>query len=176
MIQFAHEGSSGRPQGSPLPYKTEKNLSVEGRGDPCGRPDDLPQADAKPYILVVDDEPSITSVVLLMLEMEGYDALAISDSPQVLPFLQRLQAEGPQPLPALILLDLMMPELSGYELAAQLRQHPTYAQIPIIIMTADWRVQSARDVPGAVDLLSKPFQISTLLNKVERYVSQVSCA
>jgi len=156
MIQFSHEESNTTRTVEQCPGK--------------------PAGGNKPYILVVDDEPSITAIVLMMLEMEGYDALAIGDSPRVLPFLQRLQSSGTQPLPALILLDLMMPGLSGYELAAQLMQHPAYAQIPIIIMTADYRVHSARDVPGAADLLSKPFQVSTLLNKVERYLSRVPCA
>ena len=124
-----------------------------------------------PYTLVIDDDPAITSVVLLMLEMEGYVGLSISDSLKVLPFLQQIEAQETTRLPAVILLDLMMPGLSGYEIAAQLAQHPSYAHIPIIIMTADHRVCAASAVPGAVDLLSKPFQLNALLAKMERYLS-----
>ncbi len=125
----------------------------------------------KPYILIIDDNLAIASIVLLMLEMEGYAGLSISDSRKVLPFLQHIEVEGTKRMPAVILLDLTMPELSGYEIAAQLTQHPAYAHIPIIIMTADYRVCAASAIPGAVDLLSKPFQLNALLSKVERYLS-----
>jgi CheY-like chemotaxis protein len=127
----------------------------------------------KPYVLVVDDDPAISSVVKLILEMEGYAALTISDSLQVLPFLQHM--EDNTRMPAVILLDLMMPGLSGYEIAAALTQHTCYAHIPIIIMTADHRVRAVNAIPGAVDLLTKPFQINVLLSKVEGYLAHVAC-
>ena len=78
-------------------------------------------------------------------------------------------------MPAVILLDLMMPGLSGYEIATALAEHTSYAHIPIIVMTADHRVSVANDIPGAVDLLTKPFQINVLLSKVGGYLSAVAC-
>jgi len=151
MPQYAHEGSS-------TPISLEENPGISTLSN-------------KPYVLIIDDNPAITTIVLFMLEMEGYAGLTVSDSLKVLPFLQHIEETGTKQMPALILLDLMMPELSGYELAAQLKQHPSYAHIPIIIMTADYRVQTASAVPGAVDLLSKPFQAHVLLSKVKRYLS-----
>jgi CheY-like chemotaxis protein len=127
----------------------------------------------QPYVLIIDDDPAISSVVKLILEMEDYAALTISDSLQVLPFLQHM--EDNTRMPAVILLDLMMPGLSGYEIAAALAQHTSYAHIPIIIMTADHRVSAATAIPGAVDLLTKPFQLNVLLSKVGRYLSHAQC-
>ena len=121
----------------------------------------------KPYILVIDDEESIVSVIMFLLETEGYAGIGISDSQQVLAFLQQA---GPQHLPSVILLDLMMPGISGYAIAAELKRNEQFVHIPLIIMTADSRVRSASAVPGAVDFLAKPFQISALLSKLEHYL------
>ena len=125
----------------------------------------------RPYVLVVDDDPAIASVVMLTLEMEDYAGLSILDSRQVLPFLQQIEADATKHLPAVILLDLMMPCLSGYEVAAQLAQRPCFARIPIVVMTADYRVRTAGAVPGATELLSKPFPVSALLTLLEHYLS-----
>jgi two-component system sensor histidine kinase ChiS len=135
----------------------------------------IPAIANRPYVLVVDDDPAITSVVMLTLEMEDYAGLSISDGQQVLPFLYQIEADATRYMPAVILLDLMMPGLSGYEVAAMLAQHPGFACIPIIIMTADYRVRTASAVPGATDLLSKPFPVSALLTKLEPYLSCVPC-
>jgi CheY-like chemotaxis protein len=116
-----------------------------------------------PYILIVDDDDAILTVVMLLLETEGYTGLGFSSSQKVLPFLEQV---GPKHLPAVILLDLMMPGMSGYEIALQLSQREQYANIPVVIMTADNRVQSASVVPGSADFISKPFQMATLLSKV----------
>jgi len=135
----------------------------------------IPTIADRPYVLVVDDDPAITSVVMLTLELEDYAGLSISDSRQVVPFLYQIEADATKHMPAVILLDLMMPGFSGYEVADLLVQHPGFASIPIIIMTADYRVRSASAVPGAIDLLSKPFSVSALLTKLECYLSIVPC-
>src|SRR5712691_8102807 len=121
-----------------------------------------------PYVLVVDDDDAILSVIMLLLETENYAGLGFTDSPKVLPFLEQLDAEH---LPSVILLDLMMPLVTGYELAAQLSQHKRFSHIPIIIMTADSRVKSVNAVPGAAEWIGKPFQMQALLNKLARYLS-----
>src|SRR2546422_9560193 len=88
------------------------------------------------YVLVVDDDQAILSVVMLLLETEGYAGVGVSDSQKVIPFLERM---GVKHKPKLILLDLMMPGISGYDIAHWLSQHEQYATIPIVIMTADHR-------------------------------------
>jgi len=151
MIQYTSEGRT------PV-IQNEENVAILTTGN-------------RPYVLVVDDDPAIASVVMLTLEMEDYAGLSISDSRQVLPFLQQIEADATKHLPAVILLDLMMPGLSGYEVAAQLARCPCFAHIPIVVMTADYRVRSAGAVPGATELLSKPFPVSALLTMLEHYLS-----
>ncbi|HLI05210.1 MAG TPA: response regulator [Ktedonobacteraceae bacterium] len=123
-----------------------------------------------PYVLVVDDDNAILSVVMYLLENEGYTGIGFTESEQVLPFLQEMRQRGRQHLPALILLDLMMPHISGYDIAHWLADHESYAHIPILVMTADMRVRDKNGVPGAADFLFKPFQISTLISKLEHYL------
>jgi CheY-like chemotaxis protein len=120
-----------------------------------------------PYVLVIDDDDSILSVVLLLLEMEEHIGLGVVDSTKVVPLLEGLDSKH---FPSVILLDLMMPMVTGYEIAAHLSQHPRYGHIPIVVMTADNRVRSASAVPGAVDWISKPFEMEDLLAKLERYL------
>ncbi len=129
---------------------------------------ELPHAPNTPYVLIIDDDEAIVSVLLFLLESEQYTGVGLSDSKKVVPFLQQA---GPQHLPSLILLDLIMPQLSGYEIAAALSQNAQYAHLPIIIMTADSRVRSASAVAGARDWIAKPFQLDTLLTKLEQYLS-----
>jgi CheY-like chemotaxis protein len=121
-----------------------------------------------PYVLVIDDDDAILSVVMLLLESEDFAGIGISDSQKVLPF---LQATATNHLPSIILLDLMMPIVSGYDIVAQVSHDDRLSRIPIVIMTADNRVRSASAVPGAADLIRKPFQISVLLSKLEDYLS-----
>ena len=120
------------------------------------------------YALIVDDDDAILSVVMLLLEMEGYAGLGVSNSQEVIPFLEQA---SPDHLPTVILLDLMMPIVSGYDIARNLSQHEKFAHIPIIIMTADNRVKSASAIHGATDLVNKPFQIQLLLEKLNRYLT-----
>ena len=120
-----------------------------------------------PYVLVVDDDEAIVSVLLLLLESENCTGIGISDSRNVLPFLQQLDTNS---FPSVILLDLMMPVLSGYDIASKLSQDERYNRLPIVIMTADSRVRGAGAVQGAIDYVAKPFQIDALLTKLKTYL------
>lgn len=120
-----------------------------------------------PYALIIDDDDSILAVVMLLLEMEGYTGLSISNSLEVVPFLEQVPNDH---LPGVILLDLMMPVASGYDVALNLSQHEKLAHIPVIIMTADNRVKDASEIKGATDLVNKPFQIQLLLDKLKLYL------
>ena|SRR5258708_7777823 len=128
----------------------------------------LPAVPDSPYVLIVDDDEAIISVLIFLLETENYVGVGISDSKKVLSFLQQAAS---QRLPAVVLLDLMMPGPSGYEIAARLSQTEEYRHLPIIIMTADGRVRSASVVSGASDWVAKPFQLDSLLTKLEYYLA-----
>ena len=122
-----------------------------------------------PYVLVVDDDEAIVSVLLLLLEGEGLSGIGITDSRNVFPFLSQLDTDQ---FPSVILLDLMMPILSGYEIAGKLSQSERYRHLPIIIMTADGRIRSASSVQGAIDYIAKPFQIDALMTKLKSHLDR----
>jgi CheY-like chemotaxis protein len=122
-----------------------------------------------PYVLTVDDEEAIVDVIQFLLESEGYNGFGISNSLKVPGFLNSLNDNL---LPSVILLDLMMPGLSGYEVAEALSQNERYKHIPVIIMTAGSRVQSFGSIQGAVDFVTKPFHLESLLAKLKAYLDQ----
>lgn len=125
------------------------------------------------YALVVDDEPAILSVVMLLLETEGYAGIGFSQSRNVLPFLEHLHKNGLERgarLPSVIVLDLMMPGISGYEIITWLREQSWTTNIPVIIMTADHRVCDKSAIPGATALLHKPFHLNELLTLLEQHL------
>src|SRR5260370_23367313 len=104
-----------------------------------------------------------------LLETEGYSSVGFAESQWVLPFLQEMGKRGERHLPALILLDLMMPVVSGYDIARWLSEHEPYDHIPILVITDDARVHHKSDLHGAQDILLKPFQIDVLLTLVHDF-------
>jgi CheY-like chemotaxis protein len=113
-----------------------------------------------PYALVVDDDEGIREAMIDLLSMEGYDVLCAENGCVALALMQ--QAALP---PFVILLDLNMPVMDGYQVLAELRQDATRATIPVIVMTAN-RV-THEDLVGAVGLVPKPVAVDDLLLAVE---------
>ncbi len=111
-------------------------------------------------ILLVDDEPSITQLVQLYLEREGYSCLVARDGLAALEAVKKND-------PALMVLDLMLPELDGFEVCRRLRadDHP----IPIIMLTArDEDVDKIVGLElGADDYLTKPFNPRELVARIK---------
>jgi DNA-binding response OmpR family regulator len=115
----------------------------------------------KPRILLVDDEPSIVKMVGKRLEIEGFDVLVAIDGQEAL---AKAQAEQPD----LIILDLMLPKLNGYEVCTMLKQDTRFQRIPIVMFTA--RAQEKDEKLGmecgANGFVRKPFRAQELLEKV----------
>ena len=111
-------------------------------------------------ILVVDDDPDLRETVQAILEGEGYDTVGASDG------IEAFERLRPGPAPSLILLDLMMPRMSGWEFRAAQMVDPKLAGIPVVVMTASSTLSG-----GAVDVevLFKPVPYQTLLETVARY-------
>jgi DNA-binding NarL/FixJ family response regulator len=109
-------------------------------------------------ILVIEDEPQMRRNMATVLKMEGFEALVAENG--------RLGVEAAKrELPALILCDVMMPELDGYDVLAELRADPTTAGIPFIFLTAKGEKADLRFGmnSGADDYLTKPVDIPDLL-------------
>ncbi|NMO18985.1 response regulator [Pyxidicoccus fallax] len=114
-----------------------------------------------PVVLVVDDDPDILEALSEILEAEGFEIRRARNGKEAL---ERLEPEPPN----LILLDLMMPVMDGWEFAQRMRQKPAVATIPIIVLSADRNVGSKAADIGAVGHLAKPFELNDLLDMVRR--------
>ena len=119
-------------------------------------------------LLVVEDEPENRLFIGLMLRNEGYDVLEAEDGFAAIEMLRAI------PLPELILLDVMMPGLNGWQVFEQIRQVPEWAAIPVVMLTA---LAQRADVERAVQLgvdgyLTKPFEPADLLHTIEETLSR----
>ena len=111
-------------------------------------------------ILVVDDNEQIRVAVADILEDEGYPVAHAEDG---LDALEKLRTGL---CPRLILLDLMMPHMDGATFRRHQAQDPSLANIPVVVVSADWRIhQVARDL-GVAGALPKPFSAKALLDVV----------
>lgn len=115
------------------------------------------------HILVVEDDRDIRDSVVEILEDEGY---AVSDASGGHEALERL-ANGPAK-PDLILLDLMMPGMNGYQFRAEQLKSDEYARIPVVVITADATAQERAAPLQAAAFLRKPIKIQPLLNTIKQ--------
>ena len=112
-------------------------------------------------ILIVDDDPDIRDALSECLRYEGYDVHAAADGRDAL---DRLEF-GLKP--DVILLDLMMPVLNGFEVLLALRTRPEWRTIPVVVVSAN-RGYQAEDLQGAVGILRKPVNVDRLISVVEQ--------
>lgn len=113
-------------------------------------------------VTVIDDDPSILAVVTDVLRDEGYEVDAHLNSVDAL----RAVTER---TPHLVLLDMRMPVMDGWQFTRQLRERGI--EVPIVVMTAAQDARAWAEEVGAVGYISKPFDIDHLLAEVERAVT-----
>ena len=116
------------------------------------------------HILVVDDDPNSREIVQTFLESRGYSVRTAANGEAA------LAAVGQGQIPELILLDVMMPGMDGWEVARTLKDHTDYADIRVVMMTArsDFSDKQKGLQAGADDYLVKPIQLEDLGNTVKR--------
>lgn len=121
----------------------------------------------KPKILVVDDEPDAVEVIEFNLKQAGFDVITAADGQEALHKARTL-------LPDLIVLDVMLPELDGFEVCRILRRDTTTAALPIIMLTA--KVTEVDRVVGlelgADDYVTKPFSPRELVLRVRKLLER----
>lgn len=105
-------------------------------------------------ILIADDEPAVRQLLELVLRSQGYEVVATQNGDQLVRTAQEW-------IPDLVIIDLMMPQMDGYEAIRQLRNDTRTAHVPMLILTAR---STAEDVvtgfdTGADDYVTKPFSI-----------------
>ena len=114
-------------------------------------------------ILIVDDDPAITTLLRMSFELEGHVVMTASSGAEALELARRIH-------PAAMVVDVMMPEMDGLELVRRLRENETTAQIPIVCCSAR---ALAGDVEaglaaGADDYITKPVDPTELVDRVEK--------
>ena len=115
-------------------------------------------------ILVVEDDPSVRGLLQTLLSAEGYDVVTASDG------LAGLVKATSSP-PALVLLDLMMPDLGGVRVLEEMRDDPELADIPVIVVTGKVdAVPGMRTLLGDDNVFLKPFAVGELLSRVGEVV------
>jgi len=111
-------------------------------------------------VLVVDDDADIRETVSLILEDEGYEVQSAPDGAIALAMLR----EGPRP--DVILLDLMMPVMNGWQFREEQERDPELVGIPIVVLSADASLKDKAGYFGGA-YLSKPVNIESLLEAIE---------
>ncbi|MGO8684215.1 MAG: response regulator [Thermoleophilia bacterium] len=117
-------------------------------------------------ILVADDDPDILSIVAMSLEAQGYTVLRAANGREAV-------TQAHENMPDLILLDMMMPELSGYEVIGELKADETTRAIPVVGLSAKaMSTDMERATDAGIDgYITKPFRIAQVLNVVEGYLN-----
>jgi two-component system, sensor histidine kinase and response regulator len=111
-------------------------------------------------ISIVDDAPEILSITEAILSSAGYQTIAHTDGLIALQIMELMP-------PDLIILDINMPRIDGYEMTRRIRRNSVWDNTPILLYTAMEPAQAVLALEcGADDLLSKPFSIEALLGKV----------
>ena len=123
-------------------------------------------ASAQKRILICDDDPAILRVLQVNLEVEGYETLLAHHGEEAL---EIALAEKPD----LIILDIMMPRLDGYQTCERLKASDETKQIPVVFLSAK---AQASDIEkgkayGVDDYLTKPFDPDTLVDTIERLLT-----
>jgi CheY-like chemotaxis protein len=120
-------------------------------------------------ILIVDDEPDVRTYISTLLEDHGYTPISAKDGEEAL---VRLQAVSP----ALITLDISMPEKSGVKLYREIKEDSRWKKIPIVIITGisdDFQkfISTRRQVPPPEGYLSKPINPEEILELIQKLTS-----
>lgn len=114
-------------------------------------------------VLLVDDDRDIREVLSDALESEGYCVMAAADG------LEAIDALREAPRPCVILLDLMMPRMDGWQFRAEQSRDPTLEGIPVVILSADTAVAAKAKQLKAAGHLRKPVPLDALLDAVRAH-------
>lgn len=122
-----------------------------------------------PRVLVVEDEDNIAIALEFLITREGYGHDRVASGAEALPRIRDTR-------PDLVLLDVMLPEVSGYEICEGIRTDPALAQVKVLMMTARGSaIERKRGMElGADGFISKPFELKDLRAEVRRLLSDAT--
>ena len=121
----------------------------------------------KNRILIVEDEESLLKLESILLTSKGYDVTGVMDGRSAL-------EEVAKNKPDLIILDIMLPELDGFEVCRRIRENPDTSHIPVVMLTAK---KSSQDLArgkqvGADEYITKPFKSAKVMEIIERLMNK----
>src|SRR5215210_2345440 len=113
-------------------------------------------------VLVIDDEPGIIEIVEANLEGDGFEVISAANGKEGL---EKIKSDSPD----LVVLDVMMPEMDGWEVLRRIEQDPNIAGLPVIMLTAkaadEDYIHGLEE--GAVEYITKPFYPQELVNRIK---------
>lgn len=121
------------------------------------------QNETSGHILIIDDSPDAQALLTILLQSRGYKIDCTSNGEEALRLLQ-----SSNELPDVILLDLRMPIMDGFDFLELQRENPRIKDIPIVIMSGDEDIELTRAKTHVADILLKPLHISSIIEAVER--------
>jgi two-component system response regulator MprA len=122
----------------------------------------MTKAAPRHHILVVEDDRDIRETVVDILEDHGFEVTAAGDGQQALNFLDA------GTMPDAILLDLMMPNMNGFQFREEQLKNATWARIPVAVLTADVEAKEKAQSVKADAFVKKPLKIQPLLDVIEQ--------
>ena len=129
----------------------------------------LDQLLARPLVLAVDDSLTIRRIVPVIVEAAGYRAMTACDGEDAL-----TKISDPASVPDLVLLDVDMPGLSGYQVCRAMRNMPALRQVPIIILSGSMLDRIKGRLSGVTDYVPKPFEPDRLRTAMSKYLPSAS--
>lgn len=120
----------------------------------------------KKTIMIVDDEEALVEIIRIKLESEGYNVMVAYDGKEAL---EKINKQKPN----LILLDIMMPELNGFEVCKKLKNNESLKYIPVIMLSAKAQevdIKKGREV-GAIDYITKPFDFAQMIEVIKNHLN-----
>ena len=125
--------------------------------------------DPKAKILIIDDEPHLLKVIQSRLESWGFEVSCLASGTEAVNKVQEIR-------PDLIILDIMLPDINGYDVCYRIKSKPETSSIPIILATAKQEWQEDMGDIGrfakADDCIPKPFEPDVLLGKINRLLKK----
>lgn len=115
-------------------------------------------------VLLIDDDLELRETIATILEDDGYQVMQAAGGKEALATL-----ENP-PLPDLLLLDMMMPGMNGWEFLERKNQNPDFASVPVVALTASRQIEG-QPLP-VQEVVYKPLRLDQLLSIVKRYTSE----
>jgi CheY-like chemotaxis protein len=128
-------------------------------------------AEVSDYVLIVEDDPDMRESMESVLTYAGHSNAAVADGTEALTWLM-----GDRPHPCVIVLDLMMPGMNGFELRSRLRADPVLSSIPVLVLTGAGNLADRKGAELQAEILRKPIDLKDLLAAIHRHCAAAPAA